>query len=76
MINLKIKWINLKSNKCPKCGKDLQWSDEPENMNCGTGFFCSCGFSIREKTFRKIVNSQITNQLEKEWNKEFGYENN
>lgn len=63
-------WNNLKQNKCPSCDKPFKYSSFQQK-----GFItCSCGFTIREKRYSEIVNSQITKDLEDKWNKEIGGE--
>ena len=52
-----MKWINLKQNKCPNCGKQFGFVD----FNAKPGYIvCRCGFAIREKRYSEIVNSQVT----------------
>ncbi len=60
-------WQNLKRNKCPKCGKNLQWEPEhPQDVNGKPFFWCDCGFSISEKKFKEIVIDQVNDQFDKE----------
>jgi hypothetical protein len=63
----KMKWVNLKQNKCPKCDADLATAYIPDRRM----FECSCGFKIREIRFSQIVSSQITTALEKSLDKEY-----
>lgn len=66
-----MKWVNLKQNKCPKCGADLATAYIPDTRI----FECSCGFKIRELRFSQIVNSQITAGLEKSLDDEYDTQN-
>jgi len=66
-----MKWINLKLNACPNCGRGFNFYSFQEKglIRCG-----NCDFSISEKRYSEIVNSQITKQLEDKWDKEEGGE--
>jgi len=67
--NKKMKWGNLKENKCPKCGEDLcQSTIKKDVFECANGI--SCGFSISTKRFSEIVNSQVIKGLTKDWENE------
>lgn len=48
-----MKWINLKSNRCPKCGKGLIIIGMTNIIKC------SCGFTIGTKRMSEIVSSTI-----------------
>jgi len=66
-----MKWNNLKSNKCPKCGKNLMDDFEtrdvmiPMTRDPLRGFYCDCGFSISVKRFKEITISQVNRDLDK-----------
>jgi hypothetical protein len=67
----KMIWMNLKINKCPGCGKvfgALNFT-EAGYINC-TNSMANCDFRISEGKYMKIVNSQITTDLENQWNTE------
>lgn len=65
-------WRNLKENKCPKCEKDITKGLEViENPMYKTKMLKhNCGFMIRENVYTKIVNSQITQELEEKLDQE------
>jgi ssDNA-binding Zn-finger/Zn-ribbon topoisomerase 1 len=49
-----MRWNNLRENKCPKCGADLEWRD----ANYNKVFVCvdpKCDFYINDNKFEKIV---------------------
>jgi len=57
-----MKWENLKENKCPECGKPLDWDAQGK-------LFCpvrGCGFAINQQRFAEIVASQVNAGLEAE----------
>lgn len=57
-----MKWDNLTENKCPQCGKDWAPSLKEED-----GMLThSCGFKIREKRYKELVESMINGRLEEE----------
>ncbi|MCK5016394.1 MAG: hypothetical protein KAS32_04905 [Candidatus Peribacteraceae bacterium] len=60
-----MKWWNLKKNKCPKCGKDLGRMFY-DGRNSGSLIMCTCGFSISEKKYKKIVTKMVESDLEDE----------
>ena len=53
-------WQNLKVNKCPSCNKKFGYSSFTKTKGY---IICDCGFSIREKRYSEIVNSQVTKEL-------------
>lgn len=57
-------WSNLKENKCPNDGELLRWGREDGNLYYG------CGFSISERRLIQITTSQVTEDLERKWDKE------
>lgn len=68
----KLKWGNLKLNKCPKCGKTF----DSESFRTPGIIACSnkmpwCDFRIRETRYSQIVNSQITARIERELDEEY-----
>ena len=60
-----MKWVLLKQNKCPSCGKLLQYSSDKIDNSGGVGemFYCACGFKIHERKFTEIVNSMVNSDL-------------
>ena len=66
-----MKWNNLKLNKCPKCGKDLQWAPTSRDgltpakeMHKKSFSYCSCGFTISDKRMKEIITSQVDRTIE------------
>jgi anaerobic ribonucleoside-triphosphate reductase len=45
-----MKWSNLNLNKCPKCGKELDFESDYEYMLCTI----SCGFQISVQRMKEI----------------------
>lgn len=42
-------WLNLRKNKCPQCGRNLNWGT-------GVGIFCpGCGFKISPERQKEII---------------------
>lgn len=74
-----MKWFNLKSNKCPQCGKDFMKGLETKKLNSAqmsalsnTGgkvtatnvlMIHPCGFKITDQRYKEIVSDMTTNQL-------------
>lgn len=51
----KMRWMNLKDNKCPRCGKD--WAFD---LTVADEFLThGCGFKIRESRCKEIINGMI-----------------
>jgi len=63
-------WYNLKKNKRPKCGKDLDPTDQ------GGIVFCSkykvCGFFISAKKLSSIVVSMVEKNIDQDHETEEG----
>lgn len=57
----KLKWDNLKINKCPQCNKDfmkgvtLSFDHQMMAHNCG--------FQIGQRRYKEIVNNMVTQSL-------------
>lgn len=63
-----MEWYKLKSNMCPKCGKAFNYASfKPGFIICSINH---CNFKISTKRFSEIVNSQITQDLERKWETE------
>lgn len=61
-IHEKLKWFNLKKNKCPRCGKD--WAFD---LTVVDGILVhACGFRISERKYKQIVSGMVTADIEKE----------
>lgn len=59
-----MEWKNLKENRCPDCGYGFGY----ESFTKRPGFIvCKCGFSISNKRFEEIVNSQVTHQIDEDF---------
>jgi len=55
-----MKWFNLKKNRCPKCNKDWVF-----DLTAVDGLLVhSCGFRIREKRYKEIVNNMNEKDLD------------
>ena len=50
-----MKWFNLKQNKCPQCGKDLEFTD---------GIHCGCGFRISEQRYKEITSDMAKKSVD------------
>jgi len=62
-----MKWNNLKSNKCPQCGKAFSLN----NVYTATQLIvCPCGFRISFKRFKEIVNNKVIKQIEEHYRPE------
>ena len=55
-----MKWYNLKVNKCPQCNKTFLSSSFSKRLGY---IVCLCGFTISNKRFSEIVNSQVKQDL-------------
>lgn len=68
-------WNNLKVNKCPECNKDFMRGLTTVPVS-GKGNLLAheCGFKIFERTYSRIVNSQITQEIEDQLNREYDEE--
>ena len=53
-----MKWINLRSNKCPKCSYTFSKFDDI-NLYCG-----HCQFVISQKKVNKVVTEMIDKEIE------------
>lgn len=53
-------WNKLLSNKCPKCGKELDFKSDFEYMLCDI----SCGFQISVQRMKEICGSKATYRVE------------
>lgn len=53
----KIDWNMLRENRCPKCGKNLQWIPD------GKFFFCDCNFRISAKRMNEIIQNMVQKGL-------------
>ena len=62
MKKIKLKWDNLKENRCPQCGKDFT---EVAILSHGM-VTCRCGFKITDKRMAEIVNDKIDLELKDE----------
>ena len=61
-------WKNLKQNKCPECNTVFGYTAFSKRIGY---IVCSqCGYTISNKRFSEIVNSQITEELQRKWEKE------
>jgi len=55
----KLKWGNLKQNRCPKCGSDLSYDEQNAS--------CKCGFKISLTRMNEIVQNRVANEIEKDY---------
>jgi len=62
-----MKWWKLKENKCPKCGRGLEYEESAAYL------FCDCGFRISEKKFRSIISKQVSDDIDNDRTEE-GYD--
>lgn len=53
-----MRWINLKTNKCPKCSVELSFENK--------FIVCSCGFKITENRMTEILNNIERRKLKTE----------
>ena len=60
-----MKWNNLKSNRCPKCGKDLGKMFYDGRFR-GSLIMCECGFSISEKRCKEIITDMVSRGIRQE----------
>lgn len=65
----KLKWFNLKKNKCPKCGKDLA-SVFYDGGERGQLIMCTCGFSISPRRMKEIITSQVEADIDESYEDE------
>lgn len=56
----KLKWGNLKKNKCPQCEKDFT---KGLKVVLGTLMTHTCGFGISEQRYKEIVSGMVEKQL-------------
>lgn len=49
---MKKNWYNLRSNKCPKCAKLLEFNPDEEMLFCGD---LNCGFQISQYRAERLV---------------------
>ena len=49
MFNLR----NLKDNRCPVCGEDLDWNNKKKILEC------SCGFTLTEEEFKTLMDAEV-----------------
>lgn len=61
-----MKWNNLKSNKCPKCGKDWMGSFGQNLSLNGTMMTHICGFTISEKRYGEVVRNLVSKEIDEE----------
>lgn len=61
----KMKWQNLKNNKCPQCNKDFMVGLNVESNMQPAIFTHKCGFKISEQRYKEIVSDMVTKGLEK-----------
>jgi hypothetical protein len=62
-----MKWRNLKKNKCPKCDKDFMIGLTTHPNDKGQVLVHPCGFAISERKYTMIVNSQVSADLERQF---------
>lgn len=58
----KVRWWNLRENKCPKCSKDFFKSAKVEISK--DSVHCPCGFFITMEKFQSIVNDLNTKDVQ------------
>ncbi len=63
---ISMNWKNLAKNKCPKCGKELDYMSDREMMMCTI----SCGFMCTSKRMSIIVGEMNKKKLD-----EFSHDN-
>lgn len=51
----KMKWDNLRKNKCPQCNRDFVTGLKVESNMQPTMFEHKCGFKISEKKYKELV---------------------
>lgn len=56
-------WSKLKNNACPKCEKAFK--DVAFSRRLGY-IVCDCGFTISNRRFSEIVNSQVKERINEE----------
>lgn len=54
-------WNNLMKNKCPKCGKELDFKSDKDMMMCTI----SCGFMIETENMKKICVQKARQTVDK-----------
>lgn len=57
----RLKWNNLKQNRCPKCGSGISYDDKYA--------ICQCGFRIGLEKMNEIVTNRVANDID---SKRFG----
>lgn len=55
-------WKKLRQNKCPQCGRDLDYI-------VGGNFECQCTFRISEAEFKSVTMDMNNREVEKDFNK-------
>lgn len=61
----KLKWYNLKNNRCPKCGGRLEQDRTGGLIHCKT--IGGCDFRIKEEKMRSIVSSMVNKKIDNEY---------
>lgn len=51
----KLRWWNLRDNKCPQCGTDF-FNHKTKHMIDPKKLFCPCGFEIGLERMAEIIN--------------------
>ena len=57
-------WFNLKKNKCPKCGKELEFHPHSYLITCSS---LICGFQISKRRLQEIVSGMVNDGIDKEY---------
>lgn len=55
----KINWNRLKENRCPKCGKDIEFNTGSSIFKCGG----KCGFAISDTKLKQLVSKMVDDDL-------------
>lgn len=58
----KLKWGNLKFNRCPKCDANLSYDEK--------NAICQCGFKIALDRMNEIVTNKIAREVDREYENE------
>lgn len=60
MYSHRMKWSNLKENKCPKCNKDWVF-----DLELRDGIMAhTCGFKIRESKYKEILSDRVNADID------------